>query len=234
MNSPTVLRALAALCLLCVLPRLGALTITQTTSFTASGSAAGYGPLTGPGGVWHYLPFNTTLGTLQSVAFSVTTVATVNMLEINAWATPQGPVGAMLFTPRVEMNLFATSTDGGGGNSFAGSSGPTVTLQYLETASHTADLTTNVAALLTDSSSLARYSGVGQWPLGITPHQTNISTTIHSSGRFGGVSSEGTATVTLTYHYDVPDAGNSGLLGTAMLICLLGFHRITESRAFRS
>jgi len=94
----TLPRGLAALCLLCVLPKLGA-TVIQVG--TINGSASGVGRQSfNIGGNWIFNLHDPADGPLHSVSLQIETAVTVFIQETNFTGTP------MLFAPNVDFSTY--------------------------------------------------------------------------------------------------------------------------------
>lgn len=226
-------RGLAALALVCLLvPRAGALTITETFSYDVFRLfGQGNGTNNSVGARWDYSAFNPALGTLEGVSFLSTTTASVHLFEINHflnYALPGPTPVTVVYTPSVTLSLHQSSTDGIGGSSATTASGPTVTLAPAGTVNFTANLTTSVFVTTSVPLELDYFSGAAIWPFNGPPHRAGLNTNFSGNNYFGSISINGTTTSTLTYTYraaasPVPDGGGTaGLLAVSAGVVMLG------------
>jgi hypothetical protein len=211
------LRGLAALALLCLLPRASALTITQTASFniynasSGSGTAVGYSP-------WLAQQFSPSLGTLTGVSLVGVFQGTASTAEVNIFQVPQ------TYTPTVEIwsRLALIS----GGNAWET---PTITTTY-----------SSAPVTLAPGRSNTIYGSFNHaHSLDTVPLNTFIgggTTLVDLVGRaigtnsWGGTQLQGTIDLSLVYTYNVPDAG-SALAMFASVLAGLGFLRTRIHRA---
>jgi hypothetical protein len=205
--TPNVLRGVSALCLLCVLPKLGAtvLTITQAASFQVSNANSGQN-LVGYSAVWSYTPFNPSLGVLESVTFTAVATATVSAGNVNWYdfspGPPPTPTPPRMFIPytalhvNVTPNLMPIPTLNASDYSY----GAPVLVEVGGVFSHTAIHTITVSETTTDLGLLARYSDPAL-------SKALLIAQGEGYGRFGGMSIDGTIQTLLIYNYRVPENG---------------------------
>lgn len=214
--NPNALRALAVLCLLCVLPKLGAtvLTITQTAAGTNAGDY-GFGNSASVG--LEFAPFDARLGTLTGVSLTYSFQVSVSISEFNPFDTPMIIGPAIIGTARA----FAIH-DGELASNFLSAEyarrDPIVELAPGRT--HGISETFNFlwADSLTGPALNAFIGGGGI--------RTTVSSTLGVRGGYGSTNHTINVTTTLEYRYTVPDSGTTLLTLSLTLTLLLGFHSL--------
>lgn len=217
-----VLRGLAALCLLCVMPRLGAtvMTINQSASFNVSRYVVGVSSVNA-GAYWDFVPFDPAKGILESVTFSATVTMTVSAADLHWYpepGIPPYPNQPREFTPYTQLHVSAYPM-GSLGLGLTGSDisyGDRVLVQPGGLISHTATHVVTVSDTITDPAGLMRYSDPAF-------SDATIDTVSVGYGRYGGISIGGTIEASLTYNYRVPEAGATlAMLCAALLLLVFG------------
>lgn len=206
MNAP-ILRGLAALALLCLLPRASALTITQTASISASASGVGFAPLQ-LGTTVVLDPFDQNLGTLTSAKFSTLIAVTASAYEPALFA----PFAGQLFID-FQMGHFVSANDallysGQPQTIRLAADGLSAPLHGLAT--FTDSFTHTFEVEITDAAALAL--------LVAAPARLGTSLSARSNTQFGGANAVATATGTVTYAYHVPEFAANTM---ALMVCAL-------------
>lgn len=218
MNAST-LRGLAALCLLSILPRLGAFVVVQSTSISIFRGAEPH--IFSFGGTWGYQPFDPALGTLESVTLETRLSATLTMTEFNFFSSgpPAYTMGPIQWTPTAMIGFSAFTADGLSANANLFASAQTVTIQ--PNASEAAAV--DVSHLLTSTTTLPVAMGNFSNPALL--HQAILGGNVFESTTYGNSTMRGTITATLTYNYSVTDTGaSSAILFFLPLVGLLIYH----------
>jgi drug/metabolite transporter superfamily protein YnfA len=210
--NPNALRGLAALCLLCVLPKLGATVLTMTQTANVSNGNSGQ-RLVGAGATFHFAPFDSALGVLESVTFAATASVTVSAGDVHWYPAENNPPVwiAREFTPYTAMHLdFIPGTNIPQTRVSDYSYGERTLVQPFQSFSHTHLHVTTFSQ--TESAVLASY---------LDPSLTflRVNTIGEGYARYGGLSVYGSVQASLTYNYRVPEAGATiAMLGGALLL----------------
>jgi hypothetical protein len=222
-------RGFAVLALLCLMPRLSALTVVQNFSAAIAGTALGGHTMTA-GAQWIYQGFDPNLGKLLDVQITGRLAGTMMMWDVNHYAEDPvlGPVLPIVHSPSISMQLFVNSGDAPFGGYFDGFSynGDPVELQPLELVTFTAPIDVNFATTFSAPDDLARFADSSSVP---TTHQLFVTTSSFASNFFGGLNATLQADATITYRYQVPDGGNVAVMLAMALAVTVAHRRICRS-----
>ncbi len=215
-----LLRGLAALILAGLLPRLGATVLTVSQSAGGTAFSAPQNAWNGSlGFVSSVALFDESLGTLTAVSLTASTTATVITYERNEWAQ------AVTYTPQVfllttvslagVMPALATDSDMATGSPI-----------LLQPQQNSPTFSPAFANTLTFESSdptwLASFTGIGSKVINVRQQYDGLTT-------FGVASASGTASFTLTYHYQTSDGGSTLALAAPLFLLALLRHRRKSS-----
>jgi hypothetical protein len=217
------LRGLAVLALLCLALPLRAATIVQATSVDTSLVADGFGAMIFD---WTYQPFDPALGVLTSVVLSVSIEG--QMSTTAGWFG--GPFdGPIEVTPQAVFNSTIFTTDESSGGGTVSAIGAPVLLPVAGFVAISSPIFLTFEIVNTDAARLANYSSFN--PYG---HRLFSRGEIQSNAYNGGVRGNVSTDLTLTYTYEVPDAGNGiALFGLAFVGLVVGHRRIIADSASR-
>ena len=220
------LRGGVILSVLALLPKLEAtvLSVTQAISLQALSHKNG-GNLTVYSSLWNYLPFDPSLGTLESVTFSMTATARVSAYDANVVGPAITPV-PITVTPYVSLGLSATLNDLASiPTDFVRSEGPTVYVPPYGAFSHTAELTVGVTQTTSDAFDLARFSGLGLGLQGLPAHTAILRIEGGGFAHYGSNTLDGVVDAKLVYNYRVSERGQTVLLFGGCLATLVLVNR---------
>jgi len=191
-------RGFAVLALLCLaVPRVSALTITQTAKFDLLGFTSGSLPTT-LGADWDFAPFAEPGANLTSVTVNGTVSINASVTEVNPFQVPLGNGAFVLFDSRINLGAFsvvlATNQASAGGGIIPPHGAQTVNVALANTFS----LTTTDPALL-------GFFTAGDLPL-------TQGNKFSGSTSYGYASAIGTSNLSITYTYAVSENGSSLLL----------------------
>lgn len=206
-------RGIAALCLLAVLPRLGAtvLTVTQAISYNASSYRIG-GNIAVYSALWQYQQFDDSLGELESVTLTVTASARVSAFDVNVVGPAITPV-PITVTPYVSLSLTGTLSDlFTVPSDFVRSEGVEVYVPPYGSFSHSADLSVGFTKTTSNVSDLARFSGRSLALYGLPPHVALLRIEGSGYGHYGSNDLQGVINATLVYNYRVSEHGQTVVL----------------------
>ena len=216
MNTSILFRALAALCLLCVLPKLGALTITQTASFNVADQSPGNED-SRVSAAWSPQQFSPRLGTLTGATLLINFYGTATSIQRNPFDFPT----PMPHRSTIEITSIARILDDGqdywSDNNFAFFAGPLVEIAPNFTESYAFSRDFNLSYIIPNVP-LAAYTGIEFLDILIGGRSMTDS-------RWGSNEIAGTIDVALTYTYHVTDEGSS------LFLVLVGLGAIWMLRA---
>jgi hypothetical protein len=214
----TSLRGLAALALLCLLPRASALTITHTETLYATSGGPAVANSVYASTAWQVPKFNPALGTLDAMHVSVSTIgeawsSDVNLTTIVLGNNPSLEVTSLFFFPNTLLGAVSQTTR----YQIGPSDPPTIPPGGI--VSYTFDYSLTLTE--TFNTDLSPLIGTGSHTMAVTIYARPGSDTI-------GARVNGTSVASVTYHYRVSDDSASTLAmfsASFVAVLFLSIHR---------